>query len=254
MFVEPTSIPAQTTTETGTDGTSMGKEQFLQLFIAQLDYQDPLNPLENEEFVAQMAQFSSLEQQMLQNDNLNMILMSQMSQSRASTISFIGKSVLAVGDWMDHEANVPDTLKFHLDGEAESVELKIYDSDGKVVRTMDLEDTQAGDNEIQWDGLDDDGNPMASGDYTFEISALDADEAPIEVMTYITGIVDGVDFSGESPQLQIGDRTLLLADVIRVEGEDDLSNSLISPSIPDSLVDSVFQANPRLYATEEFLK
>ena len=80
-----------------TGGSDLGKEEFLQLLVTQFQYQDPLNPMEDKEFIAQLAQFSSLEQNMQMNENLENLLSLQQQQTVIGAANYIGKTVSARG-------------------------------------------------------------------------------------------------------------------------------------------------------------
>ncbi len=219
MFINATDSSSIPTTD-GSSTTEMGKDQFLELFIAQLENQDPLNPTENEEFVAQLAQFSALEQSIAQNENLQTLIMTEYAQVKAGTVSYIGKEIQAAGDWVNYEKGTEASMNFELLGDAEEVTVSIYDEDGNLVREMDLADQTHGTVSFTWDGKDKNNSPMASGRYTYEVSAKDADDNKVEAIPLVTGVVTGVDFSEENPMLMIGDEAVSIADVIAVLNAD----------------------------------
>ncbi|MCD6116525.1 flagellar hook assembly protein FlgD, partial [bacterium] len=131
----------------------MGKDSFLQLLVTQLKNQDPLQPMDNTQFVAQLAQFSSLEQV----QNLNG-LMSQnndltLSVHNALMTNLIGKVVSVDSDQVYWDGNEASAIEYDVE-EPGKVSFEIYDQDGSLVRTVAGEDKLAGTYTFQWDGLD----------------------------------------------------------------------------------------------------
>lgn len=197
-------------------GGDMGKEDFLKLLVAQLANQDPLEPVKNEAFVAQLATFSSLEQQIATNERLEALAMGQMSQTSASAVGFIGKQVRAMADWLDHKQGSPSTLNFETLGDAESVTLTITDSSGKVVRTETLGNHKQGSHTWTWDGLDKNGNTVKDGEYTVAVSAADSQGNSVKGFPVAVGRITGISYENGYPELLIGTRSLSLSDVIQV--------------------------------------
>jgi flagellar basal-body rod modification protein FlgD len=175
---------------------TLGKDDFLKMLVAQLQNQDPLNPLDGADFTAQLAQFSSLEQLSNMNTQLEVLNFYQSSLNNAQSVNLIGKEVTARGDGIKVEGTSAD-LPYNLSEVASNVTIKIYDEDANLVDTIELGSQQEGENSVTWDCSD-----VAQGDYTFEISAIDANGDEIPVYTIITGQVTGVTFKDGSPYLQ----------------------------------------------------
>ena len=197
-------------------GQALGKEDFLKLLTAQLAHQDPMSPLQNHEFVAQLSQFSSVEQLMNANENLGTLQMMSASQSNTQVAGLIGKDVEANGNIMRHTSEGPDQVAFELDSPAKTVNITIKDATGKIVRTMELSDLGAGTRKEAWDGKDLAGNMMPTGNYKVEVTAKDAEGKDVKVSQKFTGKVTGVRFEGGVPLLEMGDTTIQIADVIAV--------------------------------------
>jgi flagellar basal-body rod modification protein FlgD len=207
------------TSTTGTD--SLGKESFLKLLTTQLQYQDPLNPMENSEFVAQLAQFSSLEQLQGLSDGMDQLYLVNMSMNNASMTNLIGKDVVATGDEFHYDGDgATQNLSFSADAAATSSTITISDSDGKVVYSGDMGMLTAGDGSWQWDGKDMNGQPCAAGDYTFSISASDANGTDVDVTEHLTGTVDGMDLSSGSPELTVDGVPLALSAILSLQQGD----------------------------------
>ena len=197
----------------------MGKDQFLQLLTAQLAHQDPMNPVEDKEFIAQLAQFSMVEQSVATNKHLEMLGMSVGAVVNAQLPALIGKEITAAGDLATVMDGQSTTLGFALEEAATDVTLRGTDQSGKEVRTINLGGYSAGQHEHQWDGLDNEGNRVPEGIYQIEVSALHGEDV-VESSTRLTGVVDGLDFSRGYPELMVGDLRLRPADIIEVRNEE----------------------------------
>lgn len=195
---------------------TMGKEDFLKLLVAQLAHQDPLQPMENSEFVAQLSQFSSVEQLMNANENLSTLQLMSASQSNTQVASLIGKEIEARGDTLRHTAAGPRAIGFELGGAAKTVNVTIRDESGKIVRNMELNALPAGMNTIAWDGKDLAGGMAPPGTYKLEVTAKDAQGAAVATSLLFKGTVTGVSFKGGVPLLEIGSTTIQIADVVAV--------------------------------------
>ncbi|MBI4681965.1 MAG: flagellar hook assembly protein FlgD [Nitrospirae bacterium] len=173
-------------------GNALGKQDFLNLLLMQLSQQDPLNPMDNTEFTAQLSQFSSLEELANINSTLNDVLVFQQSMQNASIANLIGKSVKADGNtaYLTNNAD----MYYELSDDASSVEITIYDSSGKLVRTDNLTAKNAGAQNYVWDGKDDNGNQLSEGLYTFGVDAQDASGNPVHAQTSASGTVKEVLF------------------------------------------------------------
>ncbi|MBD3232839.1 MAG: flagellar hook capping protein [candidate division Zixibacteria bacterium] len=198
----------------------MGKEDFLQLLVAQLSNQDPLEPMQDTEFVSQLAQFSSLEQLHNLNDNvagnseLDYLLSQTISNSMATQL--IGKEVVAVGNVIELDSENDPTIGFKLQGAAQEVTISIYDSDGSLVRTITESDFDSGINQIEWDGEDSNGNQLSDGSYTFSVSAEDTSGASVVATPLRIGKVESVSYNAGAAYLMINGQRITLGDIIEV--------------------------------------
>jgi flagellar basal-body rod modification protein FlgD len=195
---------------------SLGKDAFLTLLITQLQNQDPLNPADSTEFTAQLAQFSSLEQLSQINSQLETLGLFQASINNAQAVSFIGKEVLARGNRLEVSAGKPTVCEFALDAAAKTVIVSIYDSNGRFVRELQGSALAAGRQSIAWDGNDLNGNPVASGSYTFEVQAESASGDKIGATTWLRGAVSGVKFENGATYLRVGSSDVAVGDVIEI--------------------------------------
>lgn len=192
----------------------MNKDDFMNLFVAQLKYQDPLKPQDATAMLDQLSQLTMVEQSYNSNTALNNLLTAQNNSISLAAVSFIGKDVKANGNITAFDGSSTAAIEFNLSIPSTSTQVSIVDASGKVVRTAELGSSTAGDNSVSWDGRDNDGALLPAGAYAFTISAKAADGTSLPVTTYTTGRIDGVNLSGSVPQLTIGSISIALADVI----------------------------------------
>ncbi|MBH3380581.1 flagellar hook assembly protein FlgD [Pseudomonas asiatica] len=162
---------SKTDSSTGSAGSALGKDAFLQLLVTQMKNQNPLDPQENGEFVAQLAQFSSLESMQSLNDSVTYIAAGLQSSQALQASSLVGRNVI-----VETNKAVVDTSKemkgtVNLTSSSTATSVGIYDKDDKLVRTIDLGTQKAGKIDFTWNGLNDDGEAVAAGTYTFKTTA-----------------------------------------------------------------------------------
>ena len=207
---------ASSTTSTSQTTASSEKDMFLNLLVKQLQYQDPLNPVENTEFASQLAQFSSLEALTDMQNSIDNMSTVQNSMNSMQAISFIGKQVNGSGNTINYTAGSSSTIDYNVGSNAADVVVKINNSSGTTVRTVDLKNVQAGDNTYTWDGTSDSGSTLGTGTYTFTISATDTSGSAITTTTNTSGTVTGVRYDSGNIYLEVGDKEVSLSDVTEI--------------------------------------
>ena len=216
--------PAWAGQQSGVDGVenqaTLLKDDFLKLMVAQLKNQDPLNPSSNQEFAAQLAQFSSLEQMTQMNKSLEAGLTNdlQLNQSlnNSTATRFIGREVHATGNIINMEQGNPVNLRFYQDGVSADTLIDIYNAQGSLVRTIELMNVQSGGIVAEWDGKDFEGNQLSSGSYYFDTTATDVSGNQVGVTQYMTGKVTGVRYSENKVSLLVDGNEVPLENVIEV--------------------------------------
>ncbi len=191
---------------------TLGQEDFMNLLLKELSYQDPMNPMDNKEFTAQLTQFSSLESLSNINDSLTEMLASQHSMQNATVANLIGKSVKVDGDTTN--LNETADIGYELAGDASTVNVTVRDGEGNVVRFEKLGPNEAGTYNYIWDGEDDLNNQMPNGNYNFEVEAFDGTGEPVETITKSSGKVTNVVFEeGITTLILDNTRKVYLADI-----------------------------------------
>ncbi len=208
-----TQLPSQ-----GPDAATseLGKDAFLKLLVTQLQYQDPLDPTENEEFVAQLAQFSQVEQLTTANDSLETLYSAMASMNNASMTQLLGKDVLAQGDTFKYEGKGDQPLLFDASSSAASATVTVMNAEGRVVYNGEIGGLDAGRGSWVWDGKTIGGGTAPTGEYSFRVSARDRNGDTVEVLELVRGEIDGMSFETGSPIPSIKGVEIDLGDVLEV--------------------------------------
>lgn len=198
--------------------TGLNKDDFLKLFIAQLQNQDPLSPQDPTQFLSQLAQLTQVEQSYNTNTALQSLLDAQGNSTAMTSVSFIGKEITANGNQAAFDGTNPANLQYNFSVPTTSGSVVITDASGNIVRTAALGAQGAGDTTFAWDGRDNSGNVLPAGAYNFTVNGTAASGSAITATTYTSGRVDGVSLVGGTPALTIGAATVSLTDVLSVKG------------------------------------
>jgi flagellar basal-body rod modification protein FlgD len=214
-----TSAVSSTTTQpdqsTSRAVSYLGKDDFLKLLTAQLANQDPLQPVDNQAFIAQLAQFSSLEQMQNVSTRIDELAQAMTSSSRLTTASLVGRTASYQTSDIDLVSGATPALQADLSA-AGKVAAVIRNAAGSVVRTLDAGSHEAGLFDVGWDGKDQQGNALPAGRYSVALSATSADGASVAVKPVSHGTVKGVSLSGDEAQLMIGSSRVSMSDVVKI--------------------------------------
>ncbi len=189
-------------------------DTFLTLLTEQLQNQDPLNPMDSQEFVGQLVQFSSVEQQIASNQSLESLLALQSADARMSATEFVGRQVTVSTPYTELKSGEA-VWTYELPRAAETSELMITDERGAVVATVPGE-VAAGQHRITWDGQTNAGNTAPDGIYSLTVIARDSDGATLDTNVRITAKATGVELSGDEVMVEIGGLLLPANNVIAV--------------------------------------
>ena len=205
-----------TTTGTSTNAVSRQTladnfETFLTLLTTQLQHQNPLEPLDTNQFTQQLVSFAGVEQQLRTNDNLESLVKLSKIAHNATALSFVGLNVTAEGATTE----LRDGLAVWYLSSPKPVQatISIQDSNGSTVFT-ETKTLDAAIQAYQWNGRTSTGSTAPAGAYKIVVTAKDANGQAVTVGTNFTGVVDQVDVSGDEPLLLIG-ATLITLDQVR---------------------------------------
>jgi len=202
--------------QSSASGNILGKNDFFNMLIAQLQHQDPLNPADGTEFTAQLAQFSSLEQLSNINDSLKNMEQFQAALTHSQAVSYIGKEITASGNGLQLNDGQAATCHFELAANAAMTAISVYDATGGFVNSFETGPLGSGRQSATWSGKDLDGNPMPPGVYRFEIQAVDAANESVNVTPLMSAVVTGVSFKDNTAHLITALQTVAIDDVIDV--------------------------------------
>lgn len=176
-------------------------DQFLLLLTTQLKNQSPLDPMDTNQFTAQLVQFAGVEQQLKTNDTLGSLLSLSAAGTATNAVSFVGSNITADGATAPlKDGSASWKVNSSAAGQAT---VTIKDSNGSVVQTM-TRSLAAGDQSLSWDGTTSIGTKAPDGAYTVSIQGTSVAGQSLTVKTQISGVVDGVDFTSSIPSLKIG--------------------------------------------------
>jgi len=206
----------------GAGKSELGKDDFLKLMMAQMKYQDPMNPLDSNEYAAQLAQFSQLEQLANLNENVtrsidaNYLLTQSVNNTMTATL--IGKDVKLDSEFAVYNGQSNVNIGYDLPADASSVKVNVYDQYGKLIKTIDSDKLSQGDAKLSWDFTDNDGNNVAHGAYRFEIEATATNGNPMTVYSHIFGTIEGVKFGENGTTLMVDGVEYSLAQIQEIFG------------------------------------
>jgi flagellar basal-body rod modification protein FlgD len=210
---------ANATNRIGAGSTMLASnfETFLTLLTSQLKNQDPLSPVDSNQFTAQLTQMAGVEQQLLTNDLLKGLLAAQGGGGLANAATYIGKEATAA--WSatkltDGEA----TWSYELAANAASARLEVLDGSGNVVWSGDAPDKTTGVHDFTWDGESTSGNDGQDGEvYSLRVVAKDAAGGAVDSQVLTRGRITGVEMYDGVPYLTVGNSILPLSTVIALE-------------------------------------
>ncbi|WP_313575383.1 flagellar hook capping FlgD N-terminal domain-containing protein [Brevundimonas sp.] len=192
-------------------------QTFLSLLTTQLKNQDPLSPVDSNEFTAQLTQMAGVEQQLLTNDLLTGLLKAQQGDGLTGAAQYIGKDATAV--WAatrfeDGEAN----WSYELAADATDATLQVLDASGKVVWSGPAPDKTNGMHDFKWDGKTTGGGQVDDGGvYTLKVVAKDGAGKAVDSQVLIRGRVTGVEMYDNTPFVIIGKSIMPVSSLIALE-------------------------------------
>jgi len=215
MDVTSTTSVTQTTSSdyVSNPDAELTSDDFLQLFMTQLQYQDPTAPMETSDMLNQTSQLTQLQTNQDLKDSLNKLTAQMGASSDYSAVSMIGKMAdtgangFSISDAGNLQSDIPFDLYF--DDNYANATVKITDRNGDVVRSFDMENGEKGISSFTWDGKDDNGNPVADGEYYV---TADYTTTSNENKTSMLGVypVESVRFEDGKAQLKVDNKYMPL--------------------------------------------
>ena len=189
-------------------------QTFLTLLTTQLKNQDPMSPMDSNQFTQQLVMYSQVEQQINTNSKLDSLISLGQGQSTSYAMGYLGKSVVLTNCQAALTTGAAHWT-YSLNEAAGTTTLTVTDSSGKAVYTAAGE-TAAGAHDFAWDGKDNNGNQLADGAYTLGVASAAKDGSTVTASVASKGTVTGIDMSGSTPQLVIGTMEMPLSNAALV--------------------------------------
>jgi flagellar basal-body rod modification protein FlgD len=210
-----TAAVADSTASESQSSLGLTTDSFMQLLVAQIQNQDPLEPMDSTEYIAQLATLTEVEQSVETNSQLESIRSQIAYGSALSENALIGRAVTAPSEEILLSGG-SSQFSYAIDGTASAVSAYIKDSNGDTVREIDnLDATSSTLHTVSWDGKNDSGETVEDGTYTVSLSATDATGS---YTTYARDTITGVEYYGDQQYLKLSTGALVNSgDVVRTE-------------------------------------
>lgn len=186
-------------------------DDFLKLFITQLENQDPTEPLDSNQFTQQIVSFTQVEQQIATNTNLEKIVTAQNAAQTSDLVAYVGKEVEFEGSTISVPAEGNTLFAFELEEAVDEAFVTIRDTSGNVVFNGTAP-TTAGRQTVSWDGLDNNGNRVSEGVYFVQVTSETGDVLD-EHQPIVKGTVSGINMLSEDPGLVVNFQEVKLSDI-----------------------------------------
>lgn len=218
MAVSGVSNAPSTSTAPATRGSQeLGKDQFMRLMLTQMQNQDPTAPVDNQQMIAQMAQFSTLELMQRTEQIMSSQLMAQAAANQQQAIGLVGKNVVTKADSIElSSTGERPEISMQLPERSSALTVTIVDKEGREVRHINAGVQDAGPFAVPWDGRDDNGNPLPDGEYTVKVNAINSQGKDMGVEPESVFHVDGIVFKDGIARIRAGDRLLSMSDIVEV--------------------------------------
>ena len=186
-------------------------QSFLQLLTTQLQNQNPLSPLDTNQFTQQLVEFAGVQQQLNTNDSLATLVSLQQTAQSTQALGFVGKTAVVKGSTA---ALTDSTATWQLSvPTASTVNVSITGSNGQTVFTGTYNATAGNNQPFTWNGQGNDGTQYPDGNYTLTATAKDAANNTVAIGTEVEGVVSSVDLTQSPPLLTIGGQTFTVTQI-----------------------------------------
>jgi flagellar basal-body rod modification protein FlgD len=187
--------------------------QFLQLLTVQLQNQDPLSPMDSNEFTSQLVQFTQVEQAINTNTKLDNLVSLELGSSVTSALGYVGLDIQYVSAEIALEEGEPTTIRYSLDNTATVSKINIFNEEGTLVYSADA-DKAVGAHEFTWNGRDLVNNELPSGTYIVRVDSADANEEPVNTTTVVQSRVKGIEQQNGIVFALVGERAVPISDIL----------------------------------------
>jgi flagellar basal-body rod modification protein FlgD len=217
--------PSPTAGNSAANTAEGGRDIFLRLLVAQLEHQDPMSPMENANFTAQLAQFSTLEQIEAMNKSLTALISTQESlssqQANMQAASLIGKDVQVRNDTVEVKNGKWSSLAYTLPGNAAEVSINIFDQAGQLRQSLKETNQAAGEHSVPRYGDDKQVTQLPDGSYRVQVTVQDALGQSVPIDTMYQGRVEGVAYVDNQAHFLMGGRRVAFSDIIGIRENTD---------------------------------
>ena len=213
--ISPTSTVSTGSVSNALDNTEIASNftTFLQLLTTQLKNQNPLDPLDTNQFTQQLVEFAQVEQQMKSNDQLSSLVSLEKSAQATTALAYVGATVVVDGSTAQLTNS---TANWSLNvTKPSTATITIKDSTGQNVYTGSVA-VNPGTQNFTWNGRGNDGRLWPDGAYTLTATAVDANQQSVAISTEVQAVVDSVDLTQDTPQLSINGQNYTLDKIKRI--------------------------------------
>lgn len=198
----------------GLPGIADNFNEFLSLLTTQLQNQNPLDPLDTNQFTQQLVEFAGVEQQLKTNDSLATLVSLQQTAQATQALNYVGKTAVVNGSTATM-TNSSATWDLNVPSAATTT-VSITNSNGQTVFSSSYA-TSAGNNQpFTWNGQGNDGTQWPDGPYTLTATGKDASGNPVAISTQIQGVVNSVDLTKSPPLLSIGGQSYTMSQITSI--------------------------------------
>jgi flagellar basal-body rod modification protein FlgD len=222
-----TTDSTKTLSQRDLDALAGNSKDFLNILIAQLKHQDPLDPMKGTEFIDSITRLSSVEQAVNQNTHLEKIealLGAKNSSQLGSPVSYLDKTVEFKSDGINVAPGTLSNFSYNLTAANQKVAIEIKTLDGQTVYSG-TGSNALGRNLIKWDGKDSVGSAYPAGQYKVSVSYTQDSGVVVPVDTYTSGVVTGADFSGTEAELIVGSLKTTLENITTIQSNNQVSQN-----------------------------
>jgi flagellar basal-body rod modification protein FlgD len=211
----PTASSSSSSTSSTSDGSIAGNFQtFLTLLTTQLQNQNPLDPLDTNQFTQQLVQFAGVEQQLKTNDQLTSLVSLQQTTQSTQALAFVGKTAVVDGSTASlsssqatWDLSVPSNCDLNV---------TITNSTGATVFSGKYSATAGNNQPFAWNGQGSDGSQWPDGQYKLTATATDSSGNPVAITTQVQGVVSSVDLTQQPPMLSIAGQSFTVNQIKRI--------------------------------------